>query len=298
MWRFLVIVLAIGVSGCTAKTGLTYRTAQQRGGYMSRFPRLQELFPLFGKVPLGQALDELRRRGLVKVTPPIVGIIDLDVEVRSGWRVADVIRAIELAAGWIYDPDKLTFYHATATHSVDQPDSFGRPQSLDRVPLAARPVLSVAFRFRRIVGGLSNDAVSAGGNETVMYLSLPDGVRESVTSAQERSYFEGVTNTQSGRTVATTRRSVEAGVIVDLMAARLPGGYFRLDGHLEISSFTGEELNKSTVDLPLQMDGPRGQWVRCLVISGVSADAQLAFRRLGFTGALSGDALELSVRVE
>jgi hypothetical protein len=213
---------------------------------------------------------------------------------------SDAIRAVEEACGWVFDVEKGVFYVARASHSVDDPDSFGRPQALVRAPMQARPMLQVAFRFRRVSVGVSADQVSASGDGTTFSASLPDGVRETWSKVSERSYFEGVrdANSSTASVVQTERRAVESGIEVDALAARLPGGLFRIDGRIALSSFSGQSLDRAVVDFPLQLDGERGRWCRVVVIKGADVGVGLAFRQFDINPAGSGEAVELSVRVD
>jgi hypothetical protein len=144
--------------------------------------------------------------------------------------------------------------------------------------------------------------VSAGASETKFFATVPDGVRASWVSATERSYFEGVRDpaspVASDRQVETARRTVEGGLRFDAICARLPGLGFRIDGNLEVSSFVGTGLDRAVVTFPIQLDGPRHEWVRTVVVCGRDASADVAFRQFGAELAGSGDFIELLVRVD
>jgi hypothetical protein len=166
-------------------------------------------------------------------------------------------------------------------------------------------MLRICFRFRRASAALSvvpNGGDLAGGGYQDIFFSgsVPAGVNSNWVKTEERSYFEGVTSASSDKpeVVQTQRKTVQSGLQLQALAARLPGGMFRIDGTLTISSFVGTGLNRAVADLPLQVDGPRGQWVRCLLIRGGDLAAELAIERVSLNATAGGDALEVSVLVE
>lgn len=165
-----------------------------------------------------------------------------------------------------------------------------------------RPMVQVSFRFRRVSIGANNDVASIGGDGTVFCASLPDGIQEEWSKTSERSYFEELRDANNpnvdSSVVRTTRKVVESGIDVRALAARLPGGLFRLDGRISLSSFQGQNLDRAVIDFPLQCDGQRGQWCRVVVIKGADLGASVAFRQFGIGVAGSGEALELSVMVD
>ncbi len=272
------------------------------GDLLSRMDSLQAVLPVSGRVPIAELVLELRRADLIAAYPPsgMRSGIPIEFITSSGdTRACDAIRAVEEACGWVFDIATSSFYVARATHSDDEPDAFGRPGVEQRVPLGMRPMVQVSFRFRRLGASLTSDEFSGGGDGTVFTASLPDGIKEEWSKVSERSFFEGVrdANSDNPAVVETSRKIVESGVQVQAIAARLPGGNFRLDGRLQLSSFTGKTLDRAVVDFPLQVDGPRGRWCRTLVIKGADAGARVAFRQFDIDPGASVEALELAVMV-
>jgi len=291
------------LSGCWAAVGSTYKSEGSRGDYTSLHPELQEVVPAVGRLPVGVVLLYLAKRGVALGQPPIEAIPNDTIDTSSGSvTVSDCIRQIELAFNWVYEPSTKRFYRAWATHSVDSPDAFGRPAvEGSRAPLERRPLLSVGFRFRRLDLGLVShpSGASAGINLTELAATIPDGVRGEWDSVEERGYFNGITGAGNVQTtVATTRQTVDAGVQFSALAARLPGSCFRIDGALVISTFVGSGLDRSTLTVPLQLDGPRGEWVRAFIVRGGEGSASAALRGLGFQLSASASAVELSVKVD
>jgi len=217
-------------------------------------------------------------------------------------RWIDVINFIEEQEGWVYDEPTTSFSVATATHSLDSPDSFGRATSGQRVPTVVRPTVRLSFKFRRLEAGASQADVNAGATLDEFHMSMPEGVQTAWNSSTDRSYFEGVTAPSSGQSqpvvVNTNLKTVSSGIILNCITARLPGGSFRVDGSLEISAFTGTNLDKSVLSFPLNIDGPRGQWVRTVSFLAGDIAGDLPFKNWHGTLNATGEVLELLIRVD
>ncbi len=301
----LATSLAVLLSGCSGDPSPTYTTAPRPEDYLSRTATLQKVMPVAGKVSIAELILQLRQLEIVRETPPqgISGVDNLQESVvaeEGRFRVVDGIRAVEEALGWVFEPVNGDFYVARATHSVDDPDAFGRAGVAVRAPLGARPMVEIAFRFRRVSAGLSSAELSGGTDGTGFTASFPDGVQGTWSEVSERSFFEGVrdANSATASVVNTQRKIVTAGVDVTALVARLPGGMFRIDGRLSLSSFSGATADRAVVDFPLQLDGERGRWCRIVAIRGSDVGGRVDLKRIGFNATGSGSALELSVRVD
>lgn len=272
---------------------------------LSRTRSLEKILPVAGKVPIVELLWHLRKLEVVARLPPsgMITAMPSDViEALPGrYSAADAVRAIEEACGWVFDPDVGNFYVARASHTIDRPDAFGMATAPRRAPSTPRPMVAIAFRFRRISGTINEEGADFGADGTVFRASLPDGISETWRKITTRSYFEGLrdANSDSQTVVETVLQEVESGITVDALAARLPGGLFRIDGRISVSSFTGRTgTDRAVIDFPLQCDGERGKWCRVVTISGADAGATLAFRQFDFSPRAGGDAVELCVRVD
>ena len=297
-------MLALTLCGCSGPAGPMFRTEPvQSSASISPDPRqdsrLRERLPASGQVPADQLLRLLAETQMVKGWP--AGLMQgASVECNSVSRVIDAIRYLEDSQGWVYDPESLVFTRATATHSLDGPDAFGRPQSLARVDRSARGVVCISLRFVRCSAGLSLTELDASATLTSFKASFPDGVQGSWSSTTERTYFNNYASpvNQSGNSLVQSQlQTRSAGLTVNALAARLPHGMARIDGTVEVSSFTGAGLDKATVDFPLQLDCPRHEWARVVVIRGADLNASAAFKHWS-QSALSADADDLALLVK
>lgn len=301
-----VMSLVMLLSGCSVIGGRTYESGPRPADTSLGFPALLKPAELSGGVPALRALDSLRDQGLVLEYPPGL-LLSETLVVRSGVRWLDVVSEVERVMGWVYDPQLKRFFNAMATHPVDAPDAFGRVQAGVAVDRGARPMFALGLRFVRVSGSLADRGAQLGAVLSEFHASVPDGVQASWQSVQERSYMEGIqqsTTQGPGGIVQTSRRTVNAGLSVQALASRLPGSKFRVQGTLEISSFTGETMDKASVSVPLELDGPRYQWIKVLSISGADLGVSALWRHFGLSGktvlgaSASGDYLQLWIRGE
>lgn len=304
----LVTLLMASQSGCWGGGGQTYMTETVLGDLSSPIRKGNVSARAEGFVEPRQLLQILLREEVVQSWPdgPVTGPA---MYCDQTTRLADVIRGLERSQSWVYDPLSESFYVATATHSADGPDAFGRATASDRVPVQRRAAVAVWFKFRKVSAGASvgighgrNQTLSAGAGETTFCASVPDGVPSRWDRSTERSYFEGVRDPAAGgadvRQVETQRRVVSSGLAFEAITARLPGGAFRIDGKLEISAFVGRGLDRTVVTTPIQLDGPRHEWLRTLVISGGDVAGDVAFRHFGLDTSATTDSLEVLVKVD
>lgn len=297
---------ALCLSGCSGVASQTYTTAGASGDIVPP-TILDRSAGVQGQVPLGVALEHLRTLQVLSGENawPVLDTITGDVHVAPGHRVRDLLWSIESMTGWVYEPDRQRFRGASATHSEDAPDSFGRPRS-DVVSREPRPMVALGVRFRRIQGGVSNTVgqfgAAAGGLITHFEASIPEGVEAAWASGDERGYTEGIVSADNeagpgGGVVQTTRRTVTSGVNVEAIVARLPGGKCRVDGTLEVSSFSGASLDRSRVSIPLQLDGDRDVWIPIYRFRSGDASLSIFARGLGLRGAIGASDVLVEVRV-
>jgi hypothetical protein len=210
------------------------------------------------------------------------------------------VQFVEVTCGWVYDGEAREFNAAVATHAVDEPDAFGRPtNTLDRASLLRRGMVRFQFRFVRLSAGTQNVSDVGVGAEFDRYsVTMPEGVLKAWDSTESRGYFEGTTAGLTATSVSTTRRTVQAGIQLQAMAARLPGGKCRVSGTLSVSSFKDTGLDTSQIDIPIEFDGVQGQWARIYVSEGLSGDAGIALRRLNLHLSAAGSAVALEIRVD
>jgi hypothetical protein len=253
---------------------------------------------MYGEVPIPMVISELRLREVLR-SLPVAAWPEGTIKRVETLTVAEAVLEIERRSGWVYDPDTRAFYAAGATHPVDAPDAFGRLTSEDPASRVVRPMLCLRVRFWRVNGGLSQTGVNVGGAYQEFSISLPDGVQKTWQSSSERSFFNGVSNVSAtGTTVNTTRESVQAGIIITGMAARLPGGLARCTADLEVSTFTGSGVDKAELRVPIEFDGARAKWVKVASYIGADASAQLVFRHLGLSLSATGEAGEVWIRID
>lgn len=304
----LAILLTALLSGCSARTGLTYRTEEGNPAVSSSLA-LQADRPAgaLGLVEVSGLVGLLIKSELLETFPPAELADGQPYLCTPHTRVKDVIRALEIRMQWVYDPSSKAFYDARATHSVDNPDAFGRLSSDDPATLTRRPALALSFRFQNRSGGISasiNGNVTAGATvggvgRTVELVAL-DGVRTAWQDSESRTYFEGVRDPtgEADREVSTNLKSVASGVSVDVLAARLPGNGFRIDGTISFSSFTGEGLGQKTLSVPLQLDGPRHQWLQIFASEGSDRQLQAAMNPFTASGAFGQDSVFVLIRID
>lgn len=299
----MVILFAALFSGCVGIGGPTSVSMVRQSESTLQLQAADRPFPAYGKLPVIVALFELQRLEIVRSYPALTLLSDTrewEVEIASQSRVRDVIKSIELARGWVFDPETRDFYEPPASHTLESPDEFGRATG-ERVGVSSRAMVAVSFMFKRASAGLTPDEISLGGDGTLFRASIPEGVPADWTSGSERGYFEGVSSPESdsGQVVQTTRQTVSAGIALNAVTARLPGGKFRIDGKLTVSSFTGQTLDRASINVPLQCDGDRGRWIRILTIAGGDIGIRAAFQgSQAIKASASGEALELLIRVD
>jgi hypothetical protein len=293
------ILLAIISSGCARPSVSTFQTDPKLAPLLSLSPKLRRAADIMGEVSLQAALRQLVSVEVLVDYPPISDP-SAKVIISPLARILDVVKEVETVTGWVYDSDRLAFDVASATHTMDNPDAFGRPQS-EQVPRSSRAIVRVEFRFRRVAAGVSLDPrnfLSADGTLTTFSASVPDGVDATWATTDERGYFDAVQGTDGATSqIRTTRRTVSSGIQMTALTSRLPGQIFRIDGTLEVSAFTGSQLDRSVISVPLQLDGPRYVWVPVFRTSSLDASLKTALRGRGVTADLSGSDVLLELRV-
>ena len=301
--RATSLILLLSLVGCTQSTS-TYATPPARENYESRFPFLDQPFPVQGSVPLFRVLQELEAKEWVLWHPHERADLVQAFQAQGVVRVRDLISAIETAEGWTFDPGTKRFCVAVATHPIDQPDAFGRKApGVAGAETSTRGSVSIEFRFRSVNLGLSagsGGGVNSGATLEEFAGSIPEGVQADWSSTTERSYFNGVESTVglSNTVVNTNRETVQAGLQFSALAARLPGQNFRVTGTLQVSTFSGSGLDRNVISLPVQADAKLNTWVRLVRIRGADATVQAVWKHFNGTIGASADAIDLEIRVE
>lgn len=211
-----------------------------------------------------------------------------------------MIAELEMATEWIYD--ERAFHEWSATHTLDNPDAFGR---VDRraVPVSSRGTIGCSVRVRRVGGGVgvSVGDINVDGSAALerMSFAISPGVQGEWASRQERSYEVGIEEAGDSQAVRvrTGRQVVGAGLVVTGMASLLPGQMCRLDWAVEASTFSGQGTDRNTVNTPVQLDIPRGAWCVVMVLDGAAADAAVR-RQSSLVGGITGSTIVVEVRVD
>jgi len=247
----------------------------------------------------------MQRREMLQFYPVHPSVVGLRVEVGNDAAWREVVGLIEETMGWSYDWQAASFFQSYATHSVDGPDAAGRSSSPVPLELRARPVIAFGVRFRRVGAGAAVDDVQyfnadASGQCIEFWGSFVQGVPLTWQSGNERTYEVGVQDleNESNTVITTDIKTVSSGIVVRGSASRLPRNMCRVDAEMEVSSFTGEGLAKALVTVPLQLDGPRSEWVPVFSLSTRDANARIALKELGFSLQAGADQILVEVRVE
>lgn len=297
------------LSGCTVPAGSTYRTGAVVAESSSLIPEAEVAVGALGALEVPALLGILIKREIV-VGYPAADLQGPPLVCGRETRVKDVVRAVEVRMGWIYDPARKRFYRAIPTHSIDQPDSFGRIGNLTNpAELEPRPVLALAFRLIKRSAGLSGqlgDVNTAGVNGAKEYrvvtVAAIDGVQLDWADSSSHSYYNGVVDPSNGsanRLVNTDLRTVSAGVSIHCIAARMPGDLFRIDGQLTLSAFNGQGIGgQDTITVPLQMDGPRHRWLRLFCSEGNDGAFKATLTKSEGSASVGADCIWVEVRAD
>ena len=81
----------------------------------------------------------------------------------------------------------------------------------------------------------------------------------------------------------------------------LPGGQCRVDANIEVSSFISNvalSLDRASVRVPLEVDGPRSKWLKMARFSTVDANIRASFKSLGWGLRGGFDDVAVYVRVD
>jgi len=188
-----------------------------------------------------------------------------EMAVIEGSTYADLRILVETSMQWVYAERQ--FFRVPLQMSKDDLRLFQW----------RRYQVPVSIRFVRVSGGISLTDIQAG-TTIYQYTGLfPDGQDVSFNSNQERGFTEGLESPdgESGKVVRTTRKTVSSGLGVDAYVSCMPGQWARIVGQLNVSAFTGSGLDRSSTDVPLSVDLPRGKWQTVHVFSALDAAASL-----------------------
>lgn len=304
--RWVIVSMAL-LSGCTRPVGLTYRTPAGPPSVSSSLAlKSDHLAGAVGSLDPAGLLGLLIKSELL-VEYPTTELVGEPFLCRPETRIKDIIRALEIRENWVYDPSSRAFYAAIATHTLDDPDAFGRQTSKNPVPLGRRPVVAVSIRFQNESGAASissgspfTAAANLSGQGRTIEFGVPDGIVSSWSDTEDRTYYEGVRDPSSDltRQVNTTLRHLSAGVQTTLLVARLPGDGFRVDGTLTVASFVGAGLEQKSVTVPLQLDGPRHQWLQIFASEGRDRSGEISINDFAASVGLGRDNVFILIRVD
>ncbi len=240
----------------------------------------------------------MQEKQILKAWPGNIDLTRDKMALSGDEKIYSIISYIEQMYGWVYDAVTRRFVPAVATHGMDNPDEFGRATGGERVELAARQ--QVAFGIKLIGGGTTIDEkqLAASGQKIEFWGSAPAGLRRSWGQTVERQYTDGAINPQAGGIVQVNTKTKQAGFQADLLIGMLPGQKFRSDSTLSVSSFTGSGVETTTVNCPLQIDGPRRQWLCVYRFTTMDADLRVTFQKLGLKLGAGLNTVSVYLRVE
>lgn len=295
----LSTALLLALFGCH---GSTFKTERDQGASRPEWAGKQAT--VAGIVPLSYVIRELFRLEMLSQYParPDSTQIQIDTKSRLDW--GTVIAAIETQTGWIYDHKQKAFYEPTATHPVDSPDPAGRTASQYPLQRSRRSVVEFAVAFRRASAGgsISSVTVNGGANQIVFVASGIEGVPHSWSQTTERGYDVAIRDLNNpvavNSQVVTEHKTVPSGLDVSAIVARLPGNYARVSGSLSVSAFVGTTLDRTSVNIPLDYDLPRWQWVKVYHLNSWDVNARASLHGIGFDLAGSADGADVMIKVD
>jgi len=180
----------------------------------------------------------------------------------------------------------------------EEPDELGRPTR--PAQFSVRPMIRVELDFVRMGAGgrLSRRPLASGDWQRITVEHVcPAGSGFALQSVSERSFSRSFIDVGSNDgIVQSDREVVSAGVKFSALA----GGdskAARLSGRVSVSSFAGDGVDRSAVEVPLSVDMPWGRWVEVSRITGASASARVAFRAFDWSISGTGDVVIIRVRV-
>lgn len=259
--------------------------------------KLRRPIGVFGTVPVLVVLERLIKvevlKGLDVESGDTVAVV-----LREGATVGEAIRAVEEALGVVVTRQG-RLERAYASHSVEGPDEAGRATSGERIH-GQRGGSVLRFWFTRGgVGGSSETLAAAASGQVYVFSAYAlHGVRQNWGQTSERDYTEGSVSTDTGRFVATTRKSVSAGLTVEALVGAVPGRVRRIEGRLTISAFDGPGTTKASVNIPLQIDLEEGERVKVYDLFVGDASIAAALRGLGLKVSAGVDRVSVEVRVD
>lgn len=277
---FWMILLTGGASwtltGCSGQS--LYR--QDKSSAFTVSAKLDVPAGVTGEIPTIEALEFLRKQGVLKAWPsknPSGSILDIPPKAKLWF----LVNEIERQQSWIYDQEAERFVTATATHVVDSPDQAGRINTDWPLERDIRLVMSFRIRFVAYNGNLDLMQISAQGTYLEFGCSVPCGVTSTWSSSQERSIYSDIKSTQNNYALGQSRETVSSGVTYTGVGGYLIGGRARLCGSLQISSFVGSGVDRSTITIPIDNDMSRREWACLFVLRQIDGNARLAFKGLG-----------------
>jgi hypothetical protein len=303
--RAAVVLLVLGsfllllTSGCHLGGGMWQAGEQQAPRRVERPPSWNQAAQVVGDVPAVKVGEELVRAELVDDIPVQMLHDPKPLPVPQHAKVGDLVRLVEYTYSMTYDQDDKIFRRAVATSDVDSPDAAGRATAEDRVDFLRRQTMVLRVCFVHGALGATYNAGSLSADHVEFAASVPAGVRRPwINVSTERSSFDTLTDTNSGRTFNTKRTVVPSGVQFDGMVAPLYDGCFRITGNLSVSTFNGNGVDRSIVTDPVEVDGLRGIWLLTTRYRSMSAGLAASLRGIGLKVNGGDDEVAVFVRVD
>lgn len=294
MWCVRVMCLTVSALASLGCAGSMFQSEGLSAG--STRATTTAAVKLAGRVPLARVLRELERLELLSHHPASVPEVEVWIEGESTAQA--VIERVEVETGWVYGAANKAFAVRLATHRVESPDPAGRAGGGLPVGDDWRPAVTMTLRFARAGADFSKVALGGQVAWVDQSYSVTPGVVAAVQNQEEREYELGVRDARGGPTIATDRGSVTAGMSFDGLIGLLPKGGTRLDLQISITSFVGAGTRRVGVSFPLQLDCPRGQFIKVYSHTTADAQARLVFEKMGLTFGAGVNQVAVWVKVD
>ena len=285
------------IQGCMssklAEVGWNFRTAGER---VRNWQPSERLPIIFGEIEISRLGEMLEAVGLLEGYQPASGTVLIDLPATVG----DLEVQLSEQGYGIVDG---FLVQRQAHHPIEAPDTLGRPTS--SFAFIPRPRYLMQVRFVRADASVTAtavaDAIDAGIVAGMQYVDLryrgTFGVPLSVSSENERGFFENFAGVDDVDTVVVGRRdTVTAGISLDAMVGR-SSGFYRVSGILDVSAFAGESLDRSSIAIPIELDGRFGRWVRITDIDTADVNARVSLTAVGWDVGAGGGRVSVWMRV-
>lgn len=299
----LALGMTLGLVGCSTLS--PKKSASLSENVSSASPAMQpvawlwlnEQSPLRGPVPGERVRERLGKLGL----PGVTLLREVSQFEAGTW--AEHMDQLARLNRLEFRPG-LGFRTLGASHSIEGPDSAGRPGS-DAPILLERRLVHVSIRFESLgadgsVVPLGRIGVGASGQRVQFAGTVAAGVTASWGSTSERTVTEAAVSVDTGNSVTTGTKTVPAGVSYAGLVGFVPGssGLMRIDGNVSVSSFLGAGIERAAVTCPLQLDIRRGEWISVMEFDSFDAQVRAAFKPLGVNFSAGVTSVRVSVKLE